>query len=62
MLSIEHTKKILNDPTISDEEVEKIRDTFRALADIVFEKWQQEKGWLENKNKNYDAQKSIKTN
>lgn len=43
MLSIEQTRKLLNDPNISDKEVEEIRDDFRILAEIIFEKWQQEK-------------------
>jgi len=43
MLSIEQTKKLLNDPNISNNEVMEIRDGFRMLAEIIFEKWQQEK-------------------
>ena len=43
MLSIEQARKILNDPNISDKEIEEIRDGFRMLAEIIFEKWQQEK-------------------
>jgi len=43
MLSIEQTKKLLKDPNISDKEIEEIRDGFRMLAEIIFEKWQQEK-------------------
>ncbi|MFQ6049737.1 MAG: hypothetical protein ACE5J0_01695 [Candidatus Paceibacterales bacterium] len=43
MLSIEQTRKLLNDPKISEEEVKEIRDSFRMLAEIIFEKWQQEK-------------------
>lgn len=43
MLSIERVKKILDDPTLSDEEITEIRNYFRALGEIVFEKWQNEK-------------------
>ena len=40
MLSLERVKELLNDPSLSDEQVEKIRDGFRALVeDIIFEKW-----------------------
>jgi len=39
MLSIEETKKLLGDQNVSDEEAEKIRDDFRMLAEIAFEKW-----------------------
>jgi len=40
MLTIGRVKNLLNDPTIADEEAEKIRDEFHALAEIIFENWQ----------------------
>lgn len=40
MISVERTKKLLNDPDISDEEAEKIRDACRALAELIFDQWQ----------------------
>lgn len=43
MLSIEATKEILNEPNMSDEEATEIRDSFRALAEIIFEQWQYER-------------------
>ncbi|MCK4473742.1 hypothetical protein KAU40_00545 [Candidatus Parcubacteria bacterium] len=43
MLSVEHVKKLLNDDTFSNKEIEEIRDGFRDLAEIIFEKWQKEK-------------------
>ena len=43
MLTIERTKKLLNDPGVSDKEAKEIRDSFRVLAEIIFEKWQDEK-------------------
>lgn len=43
MLSLERTKTLLNDPLLSDKEAEKIRDGFRALAEIIFEKWQEKR-------------------
>mgnify|MGYP001619382665 CR=1 FL=1 len=43
MLSVERVKELLNDPKISDKEVEEIRDNFNILAEIIFEKWIEEK-------------------
>ncbi len=43
MLSIERTKQLINDPLLSDKEAEEIRDGFRALAEIIFETWREEK-------------------
>ncbi|KKU79299.1 MAG: hypothetical protein UY04_C0012G0011 [Parcubacteria group bacterium GW2011_GWA2_47_7] len=43
MLSLERTKELLDDDSLSDKEVEEIRDAFRKLAEIVFEKWKLEK-------------------
>jgi len=43
MLSIKRTKELLNNPCISDKEAEEIRDGFRIFAEIIFEKWQEEK-------------------
>ena len=42
MISVEEMKTILNDKSLSDEEVREIRDGLRALAEVVFEKWQQD--------------------
>ena len=40
MLSIDKVKKILNDPALTDEQVEKIRDGFHSLVeDVIFPKW-----------------------
>jgi signal-transduction protein with cAMP-binding, CBS, and nucleotidyltransferase domain len=43
MLSIERVKELLNDPNLSDKEVEEIRDGFRMLSEVVFEQWQAER-------------------
>ncbi len=43
MLSIEEMKKSLNDKSLSDKEVEEIRDGLYGLAEVIFEKWMQEK-------------------
>ena len=39
MLTIERTKALLMDPTLSDEAAEEIRDQFHWLAEVIFEKW-----------------------
>jgi len=52
MLTIERVKKILNDPNLTDQQVEAIRDGFRALVeDVIFP------AWLEERNKNKLNQK-----
>lgn len=38
-ISIAQTKEILKRPDMSDEEAEYIRDGFRSLAEIIYEKW-----------------------
>lgn len=50
LLTIEQSKKILNDPTLSDEQVAEIRDGFRHLAEVIFDKWMEERKAL-NKEK-----------
>jgi len=50
MISLERVKILLNDPTISDQEVELIRDGFRTLVeDIIFEKWIEERNKIKQK-------------
>lgn len=43
MLTLEQMKKLLDDPSIPDEQVLEIRDELYALAEIIYEKWQQDK-------------------
>ena len=43
MLNIEEMRKSLDDKSLSDREVEEIRDGLYGLAEIIFEKWQQDK-------------------
>ncbi len=43
MLSIERIKELLNDPAISDSNAKEIRDGLYMLAEIIFEKWQEDK-------------------
>lgn len=37
MLSIKEAKELIGDPNISDEQVEKIRNSLYELADLAFE-------------------------
>ncbi len=43
MLSVERVKELLSDPSLSDTEIEQIRDEFQILAEIIFEKWRDER-------------------
>ena len=42
MLSIERVKELLDDDTVTAEEAEQLRDASRAMAEILYEKWQAE--------------------
>lgn len=48
MLSIDRAKKLINDPSLSDEEVERIRDYTRSLAELIFDKWQLDRNQTAN--------------
>ena len=43
MLSVERTKELIGEPNMSDDEAEALRDSFRAMAEVMFEQWQYEK-------------------
>lgn len=43
MLTLEQMKKLLDDPSLSDEQILEIRDQLYALAEIIYEKWQQDR-------------------
>lgn len=43
MLSIERVKELLNDPNLSDKEIEEIRNGFYMLSEVIFEQWQAER-------------------
>ncbi len=43
MLSIKRIKELLEGRNLTDEEAEEIRDAFRALAEIIYEKWEQDR-------------------
>ena len=52
MLSTERVKQLINDPNISDKEVEEIRDGFRMLAEVIFEQWQYERNKAKEREQN----------
>lgn len=43
LLTVEQTKKILNKPDLSDEEATEIRDGYRLMAEVIFDKWLSER-------------------
>ena len=43
MLSLERMIELLNDPKLSDKQVEEIRDGFYHLSELIFEQWQAER-------------------
>lgn len=43
MLSVERVKELINDPSLSDKEIEEIRDGFFMLAEVIFEQWHAER-------------------
>lgn len=55
MLTTERVKQLANDPTLSDKQIEEIRDGFYMLSQVIFEQWQAER----NKAKEAE-QKDIK--
>jgi hypothetical protein len=42
MLTLEKIKELVNDPTLSDEDIKQIRDGFYVLAEIIYEQWKLE--------------------
>ena len=43
MLSTERIKTLINNPNLSDKEIEEIRDGLYMLAEVMFEQWQAER-------------------
>ena len=58
MLSTERVKQLANDPTLSDKQIEEIRDGFYMLSQVIFEQWQAER----NKAKEAGQKDSKKIN
>lgn len=58
MLSTERVKQLANDPTLSDKQIEEIRDGFYMLSQVIFEQWQAER----NKAKEAEQKDNKKIN
>jgi len=58
MLSVERVKQLANDPTLSDKQIEEIRDGFYMLSQVIFEQWQVER----NKAKEAEQKDNKKIN
>ena len=43
MLSVERVKELINDPKLSDKEIEEIRDQMYMLTEVIFEQWMEER-------------------
>ena len=43
MLTTERVKQLANDPTLSDKQIEEIREGFYMLSQVIFEQWQAER-------------------
>ena len=58
MLTTERVKQLANDPTLSDKQIEEIRDGFYMLSQVIFEQWQAER----NKAKEAEQKDNKKIN
>lgn len=54
MLGLTQVKLLLNDPDISDSEALEIRDSFRSLAEVMFEQWEKGKEVKQNNENEYE--------
>ena len=59
MLDLKQMKKLLDDPSLPDDQVLEIRDQMYALAEIIYEKWDQDRKKEREKNskKDFDTEK-----
>lgn len=56
MLSLERAKELINDPKLSDKEIEEIRDQMYMLSELIFEQW------MEDRKKQREKEKESKEN
>ena len=60
MLSVERVKELINDPKLSDKEIEKIRDHLYMLSEFMFEQWMEDrKKEREKKKQGNEESKSL---
>jgi DNA-binding winged helix-turn-helix (wHTH) protein len=43
LLTVEQTREILKDPELTDEQLTEIRDGYRLMAEVIFDKWLSER-------------------
>lgn len=43
MLSIERIKELVDDPSLTDEDAEKIRGDLQRLVEVIFAKWEEDR-------------------
>ena len=56
MLSVERVKELINDPNLSNKEIEEIRDGLFMLVEVMFEQWQAERIKAKKESENKDNQ------
>lgn len=61
MISVERARVLLGNPDIPDEEVEKIRDSFRSLVEVIFEHWQADRDKQIQKDENEKTKANTDT-
>ena len=54
MLSVERVKELINDPNLSDKEIEEIRDHMYMLTELMFEQWMEDRKKEREKKKQGD--------
>ena len=60
MLSVERVKELINDPKLSDKEIEEIRDQMYLLTEVIFEQWMEDrKKEREKKKKESEENKPL---
>lgn len=42
MITVEETRRLIGNASMTDKEAEEVRDSFRILAEIIFEQWTSE--------------------
>ena len=59
MLSLERAKELINDPKLSDKEIEEIRDQMYMLSELIFEQWTEDRKKQREKEKESKENKSL---
>jgi hypothetical protein len=62
MLSIERAKELINDPRLSDKEIEEIRNQMYMLSELIFEQWMAERNKAKENQKMTDSEGPRKEN